>query len=145
MVDRKDIGSWLSGPDTSNISKFPGERLGLPESGRGSMARAGRRILALCIDWGLSYLIAAAFFDGNPNAILAIFAAEQMLLVGTLGYSVGHRIMGIQVTRLDGGPPGLLAGVVRAVLLCLVIPAIIVDADHRGLHDKAMKTILVRR
>ncbi|MHA7306437.1 RDD family protein [Arthrobacter sp. TMN-49] len=145
MVERKDIGSWLSGPDTSNISKFPGERLGLPESGRDSMARAGRRIIALCIDWGLSYLIAAAFFDAHPNAILAIFAVEQMVLVGTLGYSVGHRIMGITVRRLDGGPPGLLAGMVRALLLCLVIPAIIVDADHRGLHDKAMKTILVRR
>ena len=105
----------------------------------------GRRILALCIDWGLSYLIAAAFLDSNPNAILAIFAAEQMVLVGTLGCSVGHRIMGVHVTTLNGGPPGLLAGVVRALLVCLVIPAIIVDADHRGLHDKAMKTILVRR
>ncbi len=145
MVDRKDLGSWLSGPDTSNISKFPGERLGLPESGPKSMARAGRRILALCIDWGLCYLIAIAFFDANPNAILAVFAVEQMVLVGTLGYSVGHRIMGIQVTRLDGGPAGLLAGVVRAVLVCLVIPAVIMDADHRGLHDRAMKTILVRR
>lgn len=109
------------------------------------MARAGRRILALCIDWGLCYLIAIAFFDANPNAILAVFAVEQMVLVGTLGYSVGHRIMGIQVTRLDGGPAGLLAGVVRAVLVCLVIPAVIMDADHRGLHDRAMKTILVRR
>ncbi|MDJ0318141.1 MULTISPECIES: RDD family protein [Arthrobacter] len=145
MVDRKDLGSWLSGPDTSNISKFPGARLGLPESGPKSMARAGRRILALCIDWGLCYLIAIAFFDANPNAILAVFAVEQMVLVGTLGYSVGHRIMGIQVTRLDGGPAGLLAGVVRAVLVCLVIPAVIMDADHRGLHDRAMKTILVRR
>ncbi|WP_104092402.1 RDD family protein [Arthrobacter sp. GMC3] len=145
MVDRKDIGSWLSGPDTSNISKYPGERLGLPESGRGSMGRAGRRILAICFDWGLSYLIAIAFFNANPTAILAIFAAEQMVLVGTLGYSIGHRIMGLQVQRLDGGPAGLLAGVVRAVLLCLLIPAIIVDADHRGLHDKAMKTVLVRR
>lgn len=109
------------------------------------MARAGRRILALCIDWGLSYLIAATFFNAHPNAILAIFAVEQMLLVGTLGYSIGHRIMGIQVTTLDGGSPGLLAGVVRALLLCLVIPAVIADADHRGLHDKAMKTVLVRR
>ncbi|ALE05532.1 transporter [Arthrobacter sp. ERGS1:01] len=145
MVDRKDIGSWLSGPDTSNISNYPGERLGLPDSGRGSMARAGRRILAICIDWGLSYLIAIAFFNANPNAILAVFALEQMVLVGTLGYSIGHRIMGIQVQRLDGGPAGLLAGVVRAVLVCLVIPVVIVDADHRGLHDKAMKTILVRR
>ncbi|MGA7203541.1 MAG: RDD family protein [Specibacter sp.] len=145
MVDRKDIGSWLSGPDTSNISKYPGERLGRPESGRGSMARAGRRILALCIDWGLCYLIAIAFFNADPTAILAVFAIEQMVLVGTLGYSVGHRIMGIQVQKVDGGPAGLLAGVVRAVLVCLVIPAIITDADHRGLHDKAMNTILVRR
>lgn len=109
------------------------------------MARAGRRIVALCIDWGLSHLIAIAFFNADPTAILAIFAIEQMLLVGTLGYSVGHRIMGIQVMSVDGGPPGLLAGVVRAVLLCLLIPVIITDADHRGLHDKAMKTILVRR
>ncbi|MGO4383933.1 RDD family protein [Specibacter sp. RAF43] len=145
MVNRKDIGSWLSGPDTSNISKYPGERLGLPESGRGSMARAGRRILAICIDWALCYLIAAAFFQANSTAILAIFAVEQMVLVGTLGYSIGHRVMGLAVQRLDGGTPGLLGGVVRAVLLCLVIPAIIADADQRGLHDKAMGTILVRR
>ncbi|PYI67103.1 RDD family protein [Arthrobacter livingstonensis] len=145
MVERKDIGSWLSGPDTSNISKYPGERLGLPESGRGSMARAGRRILAIFIDWALCYLIAAAFFHSNSTVILGIFALEQVVLVGTLGYSVGHRIVGIQVQRLDGGPPGLLAGVARAVLLCLVIPAVITDADHRGLHDRAMKTVLVRR
>ncbi len=109
------------------------------------MARAGRRIVALCIDWGLAYLVAAAFFDAHPNAILAVFAVEQILLVGTIGYSIGHRIMGIVVTRLDGGTPGFLAGSVRALLLCLVIPAVIVDADHRGLHDKAMKTVLVRR
>ncbi len=109
------------------------------------MARAGRRILAICIDWALCYLIAIAFFHTNSTAILGIFAVEQMVLVGTLGFSVGHRIMGIQVQRLDGGPAGLLAGVVRAVLLCLVIPAVIADADHRGLHDRAMKTVLVRR
>lgn len=145
MVDRKDIGSWLSGPDTSNISKYPGERLGLPESGHGSMARAGRRILAICIDWALCYLIAAAFFKGDATAILAIFCVEQMVLVGTLGYSFGHRIAGIHVLKLRGGPAGLMAGVVRAVLVCLVIPAVIVDADQRGLHDRAMGTKLVRR
>jgi len=26
-----------------------------------------------------------------------------------------------------------------------VIPAVIFDPDHRGLHDKAMNTVLVRR
>ncbi|WP_125610889.1 RDD family protein [Specibacter cremeus] len=145
MVDRKDLGSWLEGPDTSNISKYPGERLGLPETGPGSLARAGRRILAICIDWGLCYLIAYAFLGANSMAVLGLFLVEQMVLVGTLGYSVGHRIAGIRVVRADGGPAGLLAGVVRAVLLCLFIPAVITDADHRGLHDKAMNTMLIRR
>ncbi|WP_131681791.1 RDD family protein [Pseudarthrobacter sp. YALA5] len=145
MVDRKDIGSWLSGPDTSGISKYPGERLGLPESGPGSIARAGRRIVAILVDWGIALLISNAAFGGDSWATLAIFAAEQMLLVGTLGYSIGHRLVGIHVVRLGGGPAGPLAGAVRAVLLCLVIPAVIFDPDHRGLHDKAMNTILVRR
>jgi uncharacterized RDD family membrane protein YckC len=145
VVDRKDIGSWLSGPDTSGISKYPGERLGLPESGPGSIARAGRRIVAICIDWGIALLISNFAFGGDSWATLAVFAIEQTLLVGTLGYSIGHRIMGIAVVRPGGGTPGPLAGLVRAVLLCLVIPAVIFDPDQRGLHDKAMNTLLIRR
>ncbi|MEJ1180301.1 MULTISPECIES: RDD family protein [unclassified Pseudarthrobacter] len=145
MVDRKDIGSWLTGPDTSGISRYPGERLGLPETGPGSIARAGRRIVAILVDWGIALLISNFAFGGDPWANLAIFAAEQMLLVGTLGYSIGHRLVGIHVVRLGGGPAGPLAAVVRALLLCLVIPAVIFDPDHRGLHDKAMNTVLVRR
>jgi uncharacterized RDD family membrane protein YckC len=145
VVDRNDIGSWLTGPDTSGISKYPGERLGLPESGPGSIARAGRRLVAIMLDWGLAMLISNFAFGGDSWATLAVFAAEQMLLVGTLGYSIGHRAMGIHVVRLGGAPAGPLAGLVRAVLLCLVIPAVIFDTDHRGLHDKAMNTVLVRR
>jgi uncharacterized RDD family membrane protein YckC len=145
VVDRKDIGSWLSGPDTSGISKYPGERLGLPESGPGSIARAGRRILAIMIDWGIALLISNFAFDGNSWATLAVFAVEQTLLVGTLGYSIGHRAMGIAVVKPGGGVPGPLAALVRAVLLCLVIPAVIFDPDQRGLHDKAMNTLLIRR
>ncbi|MBT2567044.1 RDD family protein [Arthrobacter sp. ISL-85] len=145
MVDRKDIGSWLTGPDTSGISKYPGERLGLPESGPGSIARAGRRIVAICIDWGIALLISNFAFGGDSWATLAVFAIEQILLVGTLGYSIGHRIMGIAVIRPGGGTPGPLAGLVRAVLLCLVIPAVIFDPDQRGLHDKARNTLLIRR
>ena len=103
MVDRRDIGSWLSGPDTSGISKYPGERLGLPESGPGSIARAGRRIVAIIIDWTLALLISNFLFSGDSWATLAVFAAEQALLIGTLGYSIGHRAMGIHVIRLGGG------------------------------------------
>ncbi|WP_411376178.1 RDD family protein [Arthrobacter sp. MPF02] len=144
MVDRKDIGSWLSGPDTSGVSKYPGERLGLPESGPGSIARAGRRIVAITIDWTIALLISNFAFGGNSWATLAVFAAEQVLLVGTLGYSIGHRAMGIAVVKRGGGNPGPLAALVRAVLLCLVIPAVIFDPDQRGLHDKAMNTVLIR-
>jgi uncharacterized RDD family membrane protein YckC len=144
VVDRKDIGSWLSGPDTSGISKYPGERLGLPETGPGSIARAGRRLAAIVIDWGIALLISNFAFEGDSWATLAVFAAEQILLVGTLGYSIGHRIAGIHVVRLGGGTPGPLAGLVRSLLLCLVIPAVIFDPDQRGLHDKAMNTVLIR-
>ncbi|TLM81617.1 RDD family protein [Pseudarthrobacter sp. NamE2] len=144
MVDRKDIGSWLSGPDTSGVSKYPGERLGLPESGPGSVARAGRRIVAITIDWTIALLISNVAFGGNSWATLAVFAVEQVLLVGTLGYSIGHRAMGIAVVKRGGGSPGPLAALVRAVLLCLVIPAVIFDPDQRGLHDKAMNTVLIR-
>lgn len=144
MVNRKDIGSWLTGPDTSGISKYPGERLGLPEAGPGSIARAGRRIVAIVIDWGIALLISNFAFAGDSWATLAIFAAEQILLVGTLGYSIGHRIAGIHVVKLGGGTAGPLAGLVRALLLCLVIPAVIFDPDQRGLHDKAMNTVLIR-
>lgn len=108
------------------------------------MARAGRRILAICIDWALALLISNFAFGGDPWATLAVFAVEQVLLIGTLGYSIGHRLVGIHVVRLGGAPAGPLAALVRAVLLCLVIPAVIFDPDHRGLHDKAMNTILVR-
>jgi uncharacterized RDD family membrane protein YckC len=145
VVDRKDIGSWLSGPDTSGISKYPGERLGLPETGPGSIARAGRRIAAIMIDWGIALLISNFAFGGNSWATLAVFAVEQTLLVGTLGYSIGHRAVGISVVRAGGGAPGPLAALVRAVLLCLVVPAVIFDPDQRGLHDKAMNTLLIRR
>lgn len=144
MVDRRDIGSWLTGPDTSGISKYPGERLGLPESGPGSIARAGRRIVAIVIDWTLALLISNFLFSGDSWATLAVFAAEQILLIGTLGYSIGHRTMGIHVVRLDGTPAGPLAALVRTLLLCLVIPAVIFDPDQRGVHDKAVKTVLVR-
>ncbi|WP_285724103.1 RDD family protein [Psychromicrobium xiongbiense] len=152
MVDRKDIGSWLSGPDTSHLSRYPGERLGLPERGQYSIARAGRRILALVIDWALASVISYALLNGDPLGTIGIFFIEQAVLVGTLGFSIGHRIANIHVVRQAPGggteslrAAGPLAGIARALLLCLVLPAVIVDPDHRGLHDKAMNTVLLRR
>ena len=143
MVDRSDIGSWLEGPP-SDESTWPGKRLGRPRSGPGSIARVGPRLGAILIDWAIASLIAYWLFGGQDFAILAVFAAEQILLVGLLGYSIGHRVFSLQVQKLDGGPAGIPAAIVRTLLLCLVIPAAVFDADQRGLHDRAMNTVLVK-
>lgn len=124
--------------------QWAGQRLGLPESGPGSLAKLGRRSLALIIDWGLSMLVSQAFAGGDSSATLASFAIMQLLLVATLGYSVGHRILGLQVRRLDGKYVGFGRSLMRVGLILLVIPATIWDADNRGLQDKAAGTVLVR-
>lgn len=143
MVDRRSLGSWLQGPPPDD-ENWPGKRLGRPRHGAGSIARVGPRLGAIIIDWALASVIAYGFFGGGDFVILAIFAVEQILLVGLLGYSIGHRVFSLQVQRMDGRPAGFAAAVVRTILLCLVIPAVVFDADQRGLHDRAMGTVLVK-
>jgi uncharacterized RDD family membrane protein YckC len=128
---------------THDSQTYPGERLGLPQSGSGSIARLGRRIGALFIDYGAAYLI-SGFFAWDALAILAIFALIQIVFLPTLQGSPGHRILGMRVIRLDGSWVGLWRPIVRTALLIVVIPAVIWDADQRGLHDKAAGTVLVR-
>lgn len=122
---------------------YPGERLGRPREGSGSIARLGRRIGALFIDYGAAYLI-SGFFGWDALAILAIFAAIQLVFLPTLQGSPGHRLFGLRLVRLDGSWVGLWRPVLRTALLIVVIPAVIWDADQRGLHDKAAGTVLIR-
>ncbi len=129
----------------STESDYPGERLGLPESGRGSVATFGRRIVALLIDLACAALIGLAFFDYSPWATNIVFAAMQIVFIPTLGGSPGHRIMGMYLVRVSGGWTGLWRPIVRTALLFLIIPAVVADDDHRGLHDKAAGTVLLRR
>ncbi|WP_436774000.1 RDD family protein, partial [Yinghuangia sp. YIM S09857] len=130
---------------------YQGKRLGLPEEGSNSLAPTGRRLLALVIDWMLCYVIAFAFIGrGDLNATgtnmgtLAVFAAENLLLVSTLGYTVGKRFMGLRVVSVTRDHLTPLAVVVRTLLLCLVLPAAVYDRDGRGFHDKAVGTAVVR-
>ncbi len=128
---------------TQSAPDYPGERLGLPREGSGSIARIGRRIGALCVDYGAAYLI-SGFFGWDALAILAIFAAIQLVFLPTLQGSPGHRLFGLRLVRLDGAWVGLWRPVIRTALLIVVIPAVIWDADQRGLHDKAAGTVLIR-
>jgi uncharacterized RDD family membrane protein YckC len=132
-----------AGSVTHETQSYPGERLGRPQSGSGSIARPGRRIGALFIDYGAAYLI-SGFFGWDPLAILAIFGIIQIAFLPTLQASPGHRILGMRLVRLDGSWVGVWRPILRTVFLILVIPAAIWDADQRGLHDKAAGTVLIR-
>lgn len=125
-------------------NSYPGERLGLPAIGPGSIAKLGRRVAALAIDWACAVVISIAFFSYDALATTVVFAAVQVLFIPTIGGSPGHRILGMRLVRLGGTWTGLWRPVVRTVLLVLVIPAVVWDADNRGLHDKAAGTVLIR-
>lgn len=143
MVSRDDIGSWLEGAPAGDGAA--GERLGLPPEGPGSLATLGRRIPALFVDWFACMGVSALLFDGDAAATLLVFLVENVLLVAFLGFTLGHRVFGIGVRRLDGATfVGPLRAAVRSVLLCLVIPAVVWDGDGRGLHDRGAGTVLVR-
>ncbi len=130
---------------TSSAASWPGSGLGLPETGPRSIARLGRRIVALLIDWGSAILISVAFFSYDAFATLAIFAVVQVVFLLTVNGSPGHLIMGMRVVPIGGGYLGLWRPFARTALLCLVIPAVIWDRDQRGMHDRLVGTVLVRR
>ena len=129
--------------ETGDKDTFPGQRFGLPEEGSGSVATIGRRLLALLLDWLLCTLIALAVFHSRWWT-LPVFAAETYLLTALTGFTVGKRLLGIRVVRIDGRPVGLIWALVRTVLLLAVVPALITDRDLRGLHDRAANTIVIR-
>ena len=133
-------------PDPSAVAQnWPGKRLGLPAAGSRSVARLGRRIIALVIDWGTAVVLSIAFFSYNQWATLAIFAVAQVVLLLTANGSVGHLLLGMRVVPITGGYLGLWRPFTRTLLLCLVIPAVIWDVDQRGMHDRLSGTVLVRR
>ena len=146
-MDAADSGSATGEPLPEDVT-HRGQRLGLPEAGPGSMATFGRRVVALFIDWIAAMLISRALV-GTPEttlerfATLGIFAVEVTILTWLWGSSFGQRIVGLRVVgrtrRL-----GFVAALLRTVLICIVIPPVIWDADGRGLHDRAVDSVVIR-
>ncbi|MEU4835717.1 RDD family protein [Streptosporangium sp. NPDC023615] len=142
--------TWLGGVRSAGIDLgYPGERLGLPQEGSGSVAGFGRRIAALLIDWLIcTWAITRGLLGIDPTrqgwVPVTILAIEYLLLVGTMGMTFGMRLLKIRVAALGGGQPGFVAVLARTFLLCLAVPALIWDRDQRGLHDRAANTVVVR-
>jgi uncharacterized RDD family membrane protein YckC len=127
---------------------YPGQGLGLPETGQGSVASQLRRLGALVIDWLLCTFIVMAFIRPIRADVeywtLLIFAVQDIVLTAFTGYTVGKRLMGIRVARLDGKMIGPLWSLVRTVMLLLIVPPLVINRDVRGLHDRAANTVVVR-
>ncbi|MFE9094373.1 RDD family protein [Streptomyces sp. NPDC007264] len=154
MDNRQAIGSWLSGPRAAMEEAgadlgYRGQQLGLPEEGPGSIARPGRRLGALAVDWALCLLIAYGLItDGygqaTGNWALLVFFVLGVLTVGTVGFTPGKRLFGLRVVGVGTGQVAPLRTLVRTALLCLAVPALIWDRDGRGLHDRLAKTVEIR-
>jgi uncharacterized RDD family membrane protein YckC len=137
-----------SGVSPSDPDYYPGEDLGLPKTGRGSAARVGRRLGALFIDWLLCTFVVVALIRPHQADVglwtLLIFAAQDFVLTSFTGFTVGKRLLGIRVAKLDGTWVGLLWGLLRTVMLLTLVLPLWMDHDQRGLHDRATNTIVVR-
>lgn len=118
------------------------------------MAPFGRRILAFGIDLVAAGLVAALFVHRSDLSGPASHAPGQWsvipwavdYLIGLLvfGRTLGMYLTGLRVIRVDArlaiGPVRALA---RTVLLALVVPALLVDSDLRGLHDRLTSTAVI--
>jgi uncharacterized RDD family membrane protein YckC len=107
------------------------------------VAGLGPRLIALVVDWVLCEVIAVAAFH-SEYLTLAVFGVESVVLTALTGFTIGKRIVGIRVVRLDGKPVGLVRGLIRTLLFLCVVPALVYDSDLRGLHDRAANTIAIR-
>jgi len=140
---------------TVPANRYRGQRLGLPESGPGSLSSMGRRLVALLIDLVIAGLIASLFVHARIDDEAAMWTQQfwGMLIwfgftavaLSFFGFTPGMAVLGIRVVRLDGAVMiGPLRAIPRTLLVAVLIPAVIWDADNRGLHDKLAGTVVVR-
>ncbi len=111
-------------------------------------------MLALLVDWVASTLVVvfaigwAGWLEDRASGfyVLGVFALESTILTALAGGSFGKLATRLRVVRDDGSgrPLDLLRCLLRAVLVCLVIPPLVFRPDGRGLHDMAVGSRTVR-
>ena len=111
----------------------------------------GRRLVALLIDWLISYGLAALALGFGAiskemlaTAVLVIWFVLGVVAVRLFGFTPGQLVLGLGVVALDGRL-GVGRLVVRGLLVGLVVPPLFTDWDGRGLQDRVTGTAVVRR
>lgn len=111
-----------------------------------------RRAVGVFIDWTVAYIVAGfvGMFTtalGNVPTMAYLF----FFLMGTISGWIfartpGQAVLGMGVARVDapGSRVGFVRALARTTLTCLIFPAALVDADGRGMHDRATGTTVIR-
>lgn len=133
---------------------YPGERLGLPAEGPGSVATQGKRLLGTVVDLLASVLLGglvilfglhvSPFVRGLINS--GVYIVEVLLLSAFTGQTIGMRFTHTKMLWRDGGDPPLRWALFRVVLTIFPVPfvlTLLLDDDTRGLHDRAAGTVIV--
>jgi uncharacterized RDD family membrane protein YckC len=137
----------VRGAEPPSQERVRGASLGLPADGPGSLAAFGTRVGAFLVDVFTAALVAglvtAPHLPGNWSLL-----AFGVLTAGTLvafGQTPGMRLLGLRLAHPHPGRRlAVWRGVVRTSLLALLLPALLVDSNGRGLHDRITGTAVVR-
>jgi uncharacterized RDD family membrane protein YckC len=105
-----------------------------------------RRFGALFVDW-IECVLVAGFFvpplhqSWEPVVGLVLWYG---FFVGLFGQTPGMWLAKIRcVGVVDERPVGIARALLRGLLLVLVVPALIMDKDQRGVHDRYAGTVVV--
>jgi uncharacterized RDD family membrane protein YckC len=135
--------------------RYRGERLGLPESGPGSLSTTGIRLGAFIVDALASSLVAALFVQAGGGGGVAghlpgswsliPLAVDYLAGVLLTGRTLGMYLFGLRLIRVDHDlPVNPVQIAIRTALLFLLLPALVWDRDGRGLHDRLSSTAVIR-
>jgi uncharacterized RDD family membrane protein YckC len=112
------------------------------------LANFGRRFGALLIDWALCLVVGSFYADPRGVAWppVLVLIVLNTVGIGLFGQTPGMALAGVRcISIVDGGAIGLAKGLLRAVLLALLIPAVIMDASRRGWHDRLAGSVVILR
>lgn len=149
---------WQNGPELPNqftgdeyAPAYPGEQFGMPKNGPGSQASVARRMGAVLIDWLLCQFAAVMITSNTdqlgdwPTLTYLLWILMGIITGWLFARTPGMAILGMGVARVDAEERvGFWRAAVRTILTGFVLPAALVDADGRGMHDRATNTTVIR-
>jgi uncharacterized RDD family membrane protein YckC len=114
------------------------------------------RLGATIIDWiilgvigGILQRVLGGGVGGGLSTLVSI--AYLLYFWTSTGQTLGHKLLGLKVTKTDGGPIDITTAIIRYVgTIIAAIPLglgflwVLWDAEKQGWHDKIAKTCVVR-